>query len=371
MKNKLTVALIFGGRSQEHAASVMSAQDMFKALKGDAAIKFVPIYITQAGQWFSGESIVKGEKKLAKGAARVELKLNGQREFVFVKGNIKKSVKVDAALPWVLGPYGEDGNLPGLLVMANIPYVGSPVFAAATGFNKLTTKRYCDSLGIAQVPARAFSRTEWKANPALVTKKIKTFKFPCFIKPASCGSSIGVSKVKNNNGIKTAMTEAFKYDQTVLVEQAVPNAIEAECAVIGNDVVKVSVPGQVEYDGDFYSYHAKYVAKKWGVKIPPALPSKTIKQVQAMAQKVFVGLGAAGLARVDFLVNPKTKQVFFNEINTYPTFRAESMVTRLLATIGVSYGAAIKQLVFLAIKRHQSESARELNFRANIKGIHL
>lgn len=370
MKSIITIAVIFGGRSQEHEASVGACAQIIEILKKEKRFRVIPIGITKKGEWYTGREVVASfQRGTIRGLQRAVLAPDTSRMLYVMDGTkIVERIPIDVAFAWVLGPYGEDGTMQGLLEMANIPYVGSPVFASACGFNKVMTKIFMTSLGIPQVAYRAFAVSEWKKNQTKIISDIKkSVGFPCFVKPVSCGSSVGVSKVKKADELSAAIRAALTFDTTVLIEAAVRDARELECAVLGNEKPMVSMPGQVEYEGEFYDYHAKYLSEKWNALIPPPLPKKTIQEVRAFAEKVFKALGAAGGARIDFLVDGKTKKVYFNEINTLPSFRSVSMFTALLQHVGISYRDAIVKLIDLAIERHSTASQRKTDFSSGRK----
>lgn len=370
MKSIITIAVIFGGRSQEHEASVGACAQIIEILKKEKKFHVVPIGITKKGEWYTGREVVASfQKGTTKGLHRAVLAPDTSRMLYVMDGTkIVKRIPLDVAFAWVLGPYGEDGTMQGLLEMADIPYVGSPVFASACGFNKVMTKIFVASLGILQVAYCAFDASEWKKDQKkIITDIKKSIGFPCFVKPVSCGSSVGVSKVKKADELSAAIRVAFTFDTSVLVEAGVRDARELECAVLGNEKLLVSVPGQVEYEGEFYDYHAKYLSQKWNALIPPPLPKKTIEEVRTLATKVFKALGAAGGARVDFLVDGKTKKVYFNEINTLPSFRSVSMFTALLEHAGISYRDAILKLIDLALERHRAAAQRKTDFSSGTK----
>mgnify|MGYP001584101951 CR=1 FL=1 len=369
MRKKLNIAVIFGGRSQEHEVSIGTALQIIEVLIKENKYNIIPIFISPNGQWHAGKEVLSAVKKLKisnfKHIPTAALSPDTDKTlYIFNSKKLYKKIHIDLAFPWVLGTFGEDWALQGLLELAGIPYVGSSVFASACGFNKLTTKNYLKAFDVPQVEYLALDRLQWSANKAaLVIEKIaKNIAFPCFIKPASCGSSIGISKVKTKAEIKPAVDLAFRYDQSVIVEAAVKNAIEVECSVLGNQDPVVSTPGQVEYEGEFYDFNAKYLSEKWNVLIPPKLPNIKIEEIKKMAKQVFLVLGASGGARVDFLVDANNQQIYFNEINTVPGFRSGSMFTRLLATVGYSYSKIINTLIALALERHKDASKRQTDF---------
>lgn len=370
MKSAITIAVVFGGRSQEHEASVGACAQIIEIFKKEKRFRVIPIGITKKGEWYTGrEAVASFQKGTIQGLQRAVLAPDTSRMLYVLKNKkIVRRIPLDVAFAWVLGPYGEDGTMQGLLEMADIPYVGSPVFASACGFNKVMTKIFMQSLGIPQVAYRAFDASEWKKNQKKIIAEIKkSIGFPCFVKPVSCGSSVGVSKVKKIDELSAAIRSAFTFDTSVLVEAGVRDAYEIECAVLGNKKLIVSMPGQVEYEGEFYDYHAKYLSTKWNALIPPPFSKKTIDEVRTIAAKVFKALGAAGGARVDFLVEGKTKKVYFNEINTLPSFRTVSMFTALLAHVGISYREAILKLIDLALERHRMASQRKTDFSSGTK----
>lgn len=360
MRKKI-IALIFGGRSQEHAVSVKLALDIFSVLSKNKKYKIVPVGITKSGRWVTGKNVIQSlQKGIEKDFDTVTVSLNRDKTFYFTnaKGKVTK-IKIDVAFPWMPGPFGEDGSIQGLLELVDIPYVGSGVFASACGFDKLATKKFLQAFNIPQVGYVSFSKKEWQSNQKkcldVISKKII---FPAFVKPVSCGSSIGVSKVHSRKDLKIAFADAFKYDAMVIIENGVPNALDIECAILEGEPLTVSIPGQVMYEGEFYDYTAKYVSKKWDVLIPPALPRTIIERVRLFAIDIFMALNIAGGARFDFLVDKKTKEIYFNEVNTAPNLRADSMFTRLLATQGLTYAQILEKFISSALMHHRSKEQR-------------
>jgi len=369
MKKKLNVLMLFGGRSQEHEASIGSSLQILDVLFKEKKYNVIPVFVSPNGNWYDGKEILQSLKK----SQKINFKLfsravlspdTDKSLYIFNSSKLVKKITVDVAFPWMLGPFGEDGTLQGLLEMADIPYVGSGVFASACGFNKLITKNYLKSFDIPQVEYLAIYKDGYTEDKKkLILDKIsKSISLPCFVKPASCGSSIGVSKVKNKKDIEAAIELAFKYDQSIIIESAVKNAIEVECSVVGNQDPIVSTPGQVEYDGEFYDFNAKYLSEKWNVLIPPKLSHNKVKEIKDLAKKVFLALGASGGARVDFLVDSNNYQIYFNEINTVPSFRSTGMFARLLVTVGYSYSKVINTLIKLALERHNNIKERHTDF---------
>lgn len=361
---KLTIALIFGGRSQEHEVSLVSAKKTFEALGKMQKLNIVLIGITRNGEWYTGENIFEAfENGITNLLHPVVLSDNPSRT-LFINGSAKK-IFIDVAFPLIHGPYGEDGTLQGLLELADIPYIGCGVFASACAMDKLMTKAIFKANGILQVPYIGIEETEWVKNRKNLVHNIKhMIGFPCFVKPSSSGSSIGVNKVKTRDALEKAVQEAFCYDAYVIVEKAVQNAREVECSVIGNEKPKASIPGEIDYEGDFYDFHAKYIAKYWNIHIPPRLPKKIIAKIRELAVKGFRAIRGSGMARVDFLIDSKTHAIYLNEINTIPSFRPTGVYARLWKKTGFPYREMIETLIKLAMEQHAKKSRKIFSFQS-------
>lgn len=363
---KITIAVLFGGRSQEHDVSIMSAKSIIETLQKDQRYTIIPVGITRDGQWYAGDHIVHAlEKKNYKHLTPVMIALNGSSELLFFKKEkIAQRIKIDLFFPWILGPHGEDGTLQGLLEVAGVAYVGCGVFASAVGFNKAFTKKVMTDAQIPQVPYYTFSKIEWGKDKKSIQKNIlQKVGLPCFIKPASCGSSIGISKVKTRNRLTKAIKDALRFDDMIVVEMSVPHLKEIEVAVLGTpENLTVSLPGEVHYDGEFYDYHAKYVSKYWEIDIPPKLPRKTIEKIRTLAGAVFRAIHGVGLARIDFLMNSKSGAIYFNELNTVPAFRAFGCYATLMKKYGISYKKILDRLIQIAFAEHQKKKEKEMDF---------
>lgn len=363
---KITIAVLFGGRSQEHDVSIMSAKSIMESLQKNRRYAVIPVGITRDGQWYAGENAVEAlEKKIYKHLAPVMIAPDGSSELLFFKKEkIVQRVKIDLFFPWILGPNGEDGTLQGLLEIAGVPYVGCGVFASAAGFNKAFTKKVMADAQIPQVPYYVFSKMEWEKNKIFIQKNIlQKTGLPCFVKPASCGSSIGISKVKTKNGLTKAIKDALRFDNMIVVEMSVPHLKEIEVAVLGTpENLTVSLPGEVHYEGEFYDYHAKYVSKYWGIDIPPKLSKKIIEKIRTLAAAVFRAIHGVGLARIDFLMNGKTGDLYFNELNTVPAFRSFGCYATLMKKYGISYKKILDRLIQIAFSEHQKKKEKEMDF---------
>lgn len=369
----LNVAVIFGGRSQEHESSVASGAKIIETLRKNKKYNVIPVGVTREGKWYTGAKIIEylqsGESGVVKNLDPVLLAHDGSRELIIFdkKGKtIAKRQKIDVAFAWILGPNGEDGTLQGFFEIANIPYVGCGVFASAVGFNKVLTKTVLNAAGVPQVPYVSVTQKEWKKNPKEIEKKIwAEVTLPCFVKPASCGSSIGVSKVKEKKQLTAAINEAFKYDNLLLVEGGVPNVHEIECSVLGDeDGLTVSIPGEVHYEGEFYDYKAKYLSTYWEVDTPPKIPKEKIEEIRELAAKTFRAIQGSGGARIDFLVNGDTWEIYLNELNTIPNFRPISCYPTLLQKSGLSYAHIIDTLIKVALKRDKERQMKDFSFKS-------
>jgi D-alanine-D-alanine ligase len=251
------------------------------------------------------------------------------------------------------GPYGEDGTIQGLLELANVAYVGSGVLGSATGMDKAVMKVLFRARGL-QVPDWVVVwRREWQADPEAVVRRVEAaLPYPLFVKPANLGSSVGISKVREATELGPALDCAASFDRKIVVEAAVPDAREIECAVLGNADPRASVPGEIVSSREFYDYEAKYIDHGSRDEIPAALDARMTARIRQLAVEAFGAVDAAGLARVDFLLSRSTGALFVNEINTMPGFTTISMYAKLWAATDLDYPALINELIALAIARH-------------------
>jgi D-alanine-D-alanine ligase len=367
MYPKLRVGVIFGGQSGEHEVSLVSARSVMAALDPDK-YEIVPIGITHTGRWLtSGDPLAR----LAAGGAEAA-DAGGRGQGAGVKGAERELVPgatggrfpaLDVIFPVLHGPFGEDGTIQGLLDLAGVPYVGCGVLASAVGMDKIASKAVFAAAGLPQARYLAFIRREWERNPAEVIARIEAaLAYPLFVKPANLGSSIGISKARDAGELAAALTEAARYDRRLLVEEGVPNAREIECSVLGNDDPRASVPGEVVPSNEFYDYAAKYIDGKSALLIPAPLPAALAAHIQEMAVRAYKALDASGLARVDFLLNSATEELFINEANTMPGFTAISMYPKLWEATGLSYAEICDRLIELALERHQDRTRSQTSY---------
>lgn len=346
----LKMALIYGGQSGEHEVSVMSASSVLKAVAGKMEV--IPIGITKAGQWVPG---VSPDVLVDTGRLEVTSR-QGEADFTLLQnpsGFLLRRLKeeVDLVFPLLHGPKGEDGTIQGLLELAGIPYIGGGVTASALGMDKALMKALFCQQGFPVGDYRVFMRKEWEAQPQRVSEAIElNLGYPCFIKPANMGSSVGITKAHDRQGLKHALDLAATYDRKIIVE-AFLDGREVECAVLGNDQPEASIPGEIIAGAEFYNYEDKYIKNDSKLVIPAVLTPQQTAEIQDLAVKVFKAIDCVGMARVDFFVLHKDGRVIVNEINTIPGFTEISMYPKLWEATGLSYSSLIERLVDLALER--------------------
>ncbi|MBI4457634.1 D-alanine--D-alanine ligase [Candidatus Uhrbacteria bacterium] len=356
--SRLRLAVIFGGRSSEHEVSLNSAASVLAALNGKK-YHLIPVGIAKDGRWFVGpgtrEKLAKG-KMPAKADERVFFGRPPGRLFT-VSG--KPAEKLDVVLPLVHGTTGEDGALQGLFELAGIPYVGSGILGSALGLDKVAQKCVLSRAGLPVARYASFRASDWQRRKSGLINEIEArLGYPCFVKPANLGSSVGISKAHHRNELVAGVRSALDHDEKVLVERAVPSAREIECGVIGNDEPQASVPGEVVPGNEFYDYEAKYVEGKSRVIVPAEVPASLAETLRQYARRAFLALDIKGLARVDFLVNAETNDVILNEVNTIPGFTKTSMFPRLWAASGLPMTKLLDELVDLAMERRMALNDR-------------
>jgi D-alanine-D-alanine ligase len=354
------VAVLFGGRSAEHEVSCISARFVIDSLDPDRT-EVVPIGISRDGRWhrLSGPPALPAETgrmpEVTDGSGTaVELAAEaGARELVAADGSREP---IDVVFPVLHGPFGEDGTVQGLLELAGVPYVGAGVLGSAVGMDKDVQKRLFLQARLPVGPFETVHEKEWADDPESVDASAQALGYPLFTKPATLGSSIGVSKVLAPEGLASGLEEAFRYARYALVEKAAEGAREIECAVLGNDEPVASVAGEIVPDGHaFYDYEAKYLDEHGAQLVIPAdLKPEVLEEVQRLAVAAFRTARCAGMARVDFFLLGE-EDLWLNEINTVPGFTSISMYPKLWEASGVPYGELVQRLLDLAIERHEAE----------------
>jgi len=365
---KLRVGVVFGGESGEHEVSLASAASVMAAIDR-SRFEVIPIGITRQGRWLVGGDPLRA---LTAEAAQLALTAGGaeastKRELIeraaatesgtaLVRAQSSESLppglrgQLDAVLIMLHGPRGEDGTIQGLLELAGLPYTGAGVLASAVGMDKAAMKDLFRAHGLPVVDYVVVKRHEWRRDGAGVGRQVaERLGFPCFVKPANLGSSVGISKVKAAEDLAAAIELAARHHRRILVERAVQGR-EVEVAVLGNDAPVASLPGEVCYAGEWYDYETKYAEGQTTFKVPAPLAPEIAEQVRALAIRAFLAIDGAGMARVDFFVEPDGR-VLVNEINTIPGFTATSAYPRLWEASGLPYPELISRLIELALER--------------------
>ncbi|MUT65579.1 D-alanine--D-alanine ligase [Paenibacillus sp. NEAU-GSW1] len=363
MGKKLHVGLLYGGKSGEHDVSLQTAF----AVAGEfdyAKYEITPFYITKLGEWrrgamLSGKPGSIDELKLAAAdpSAAAAFPLAPLFERLDLSGSASGASPIDVVFPLLHGTFGEDGTLQGLLEIANIPYVGAGVLASAVGMDKIMMKKVFAQEGLPQCVFRYFNRTQWEKDAAFFIMECEiSLGYPCFVKPANLGSSVGISKAKNRDELIAAVDYAFRFDRKVIVEEFV-DAREIEVSVLGNDEPKASVPGEIAPSNEFYDYKAKYIDGKSTMQIPAVLPSAATETIRELAVRAFLAIDGSGLARIDFFVRKADSQIFINEVNTLPGFTPFSMYPLMWKASGLPYRALLDKLIELALKRYADKQS--------------
>jgi D-alanine-D-alanine ligase len=355
---KARVGVIFGGQSGEHEISLLSAQSVMRAMDKDK-YDIVPIGITSEGRWLlTGDPL-----KALTGGQMTMPKLLDAPLARYAPAQVSRALALgarragepplDVIFPVLHGPMGEDGTVQGLFELADIPYVGAGVTSSALSMDKAVMKDVFCAHGLPVPPYLVFLRSQWEYDPEAVMAYIESkLGFPCFIKPANLGSSVGISKAHDHVELDAALAEAASYDRKIVAEQAVPRAREIECSVLGNDDPIASLPGEVKPGREFYDYEAKYFDARTQLIVPAPLPDQVIARVRELAIRAFKAVDCAGMARVDFLLSAETGELYVSEVNTIPGFTAVSMYPKMWEASGLAYPELIDRLIELALERH-------------------
>ncbi len=356
------LALIFGGRSGEHVVSLRSAASIMEAVDLES-YEIMPVGITRDGAWLAGPDawLSLWEQRLPREAGRAVLLTDPGHPGLLIQSDQHpgewRHQPVDVAFPVLHGTYGEDGTIQGLFELAGIPYVGSGVLASATGMDKVFMKAIFQQCGLPVAPYLFFYRYQWHGLEASWQERVATeLGFPCFVKPANLGSSVGITKVFAPAELPAAVEEALLYDEKVLVEEFVAGR-EIECAVLGDIEASASRPGEVIPCNEFYDYRAKYIDDRSNLVVPVDLGAALEESIKDYSIRAFRAVEASGLARVDFFVNPDKDTVIINEINTMPGFTSISMYPKMWEASGVGYRELVGRLIDIAFSRHNRRQA--------------
>jgi D-alanine-D-alanine ligase len=404
---KLRVGILFGGRSGEHEVSLLSAASVFNAID-KTKYEVVPIGITKEGRWLTAadaERLLQGKGGAESGSqthlsqshlSQAHLRAGDpeatpgaavlargeavmvppepqrqpgsltpfQTEAGLTRRVSDRAINVDIIFPVLHGTFGEDGTIQGLLELADIPYVGAGVLGSAAGMDKDVMKSLFLAAGLPIVKHVTVLRSAWEAEPKKIQKLVESkLKYPVFVKPANLGSSVGISKAHDRKELGPAIEEAAKFDRKIVIEEGVggkkQKAREIECSGLGNDKPEASVPGEIVPGKEFYDYTAKYVDEGSQLIIPAKLSKTETRKIQQLAISAFKAVDCSGLARVDFLMDPKNRKIYLNEINTMPGFTAISMYPKLWAASGLAYPDLIERLIRLGQERHEEKKRNQ------------
>ena len=350
---KIKVAVLFGGMSNEHDISLISAANVIQNIDR-TKYDIVPIGITKKGRWFFYQGDIAGIKsgEWENDSDNVPAAILPEplyRGIATINGDEMNIIRVDVVFPVLHGKYGEDGTIQGLLDMAKIPYVGCGCFASAACMDKHYTHTVLEHDGIRMARFRHLMINELDRLDSFCEEAVNSLDFPLFVKPASCGSSVGVNKVTCFEDLKNAIKIAFTHDRKVVVEEFIKGR-ELEVAVLGSDKPFASEVGEIISCNDFYDYDAKYILGTSGLKIPADLPAEVSAEIRSTAVKAFRAIGGFGLSRVDFFLSDKG-EVILNEINTMPGFTSISMYPKLMENFGISYSELLDKLIQMSSER--------------------
>jgi D-alanine-D-alanine ligase len=366
-KKRISVAVVFGGMSGEHEVSLQSAASIIAALD-KKKYEVLPVRVEKTGRWTVDPAMLSasgGNKSLNGKSSDRETRLlaPGTARGALLASDAATAERVDVVFPIVHGSGGEDGALQGLMELSGLPYVGSGILGSAIGMDKVTQKKLLERDGFPVAPYVHFRASDWKKNAATIVSDIeKTLNYPCFVKPANLGSSVGVSKAHHRKELRAGIEDALTYDTKIVVEKAVLQCREIECGVLGNDKPRASVLGEIVPSNEFYDYAAKYLDGKSKVIIPADLPKQITEKIRAMALKAFRTLDTAGFARVDFFVERTTNEVYINEVNTLPGFTSISMFPMLWSASGISYPDLLDELITLALQKDRERRKLKRSF---------
>ena len=395
MSGKLRVGIVYGGRSGEHQVSLATAFSVLSNIDYEKYELF-PFYILQNGEWRAGHKLtgppasqqqllLEDSRHVSRTQAVGQL-LNGASGAVGKAAASELSAsseassmqehehhasltsewpsEMDVMFPLLHGTFGEDGTIQGLFEMAGLPYVGAGVLASATGMDKIIMKKLFAQEGLPQCIYRGFTRRDWEKDQSYYILEIETaLGYPCFVKPANLGSSVGITKAHNREQLLEAVQLAFRYDRKVIVEELVEGR-EIEVSVLGNDEPIASLPGEVVSSNEFYDYKAKYVDGKSAMIIPADITPEQTEQVRSLALRAFRAIDGAGLCRADFFLRESDGAFLINEVNTMPGFTPYSMYPLLWKESGKSYRELLDDLIRLAIERFEEKQKLNYGFEA-------
>jgi len=350
-KKRLRIGILFGGRSGEHEVSLASAASVIRGLDPDK-YEAVPIGITKEGHWLVGAGAQKMLPEVLKGGQRVMMTADPTDAALVRLDGSGGGQRIDIVFPVMHGTFGEDGTIQGLLDLAGLPFVGAGVLGSAIGMDKDVAKRLLQVAKIPVVPWITVHRHDWESKPHAIQTAIEAeFEYPVFVKPATLGSSVGMTKVHSREELAPALNLACEFAMKILVEESV-TAREIEVSVLGNHNPQASVPGEIVPHREFYDYAAKYLEEGTQLLIPANLQPAQVKKIQKYAVDAFRALELSGMARVDFFLEKESGKIYLNEVNSIPGFTSISMYPKLWEASGIPFRELIDKLIELALELH-------------------
>lgn len=362
---KMRIGILFGGRSGEHEVSLMSARSVLEAIDREK-YEVSMIGITKEGRWIVEDDplmvLEAGDDASGIGAVGASFGTSVQHSFwQLIQGSIEFPL-LDVIFSVLHGSFGEDGTVQGLFELGDIAYVGAGVVGSAVGMDKGVFKAVMRGAGLPVLPAVVINRSEYELNPDVVIRSVlQELSFPLFVKPVNLGSSVGITKATDYAALHSSLDEAARWDRRLLVEQAV-DAREIEVSVLGNDVPQASVAGEVVPQREFYDYEAKYISGDSKLLIPAPITAVVLEQVQELAVAAYKAVDCAGMARVDFLLDKSSGDLWLNELNTIPGFTDISMYPKLWQASGMEYSELIDRLIELALERKAQRDSMQRSF---------
>jgi len=354
-KKRLRVGILFGGRSGEHEVSLASAASVIRGLDPDK-YEAVPIGITKEGHWLIGAGAQKMLPEVLKGGQRVMMTADPTDAALVKLDGSGGGQRIDIVFPVMHGTFGEDGTIQGLLDLAGLPFVGAGVLGSAIGMDKDVTKRLLQVAKIPVVPWITVHRHEWENSAQGIQTAIEAkFAYPVFVKPATLGSSVGMTKAHSREELAPALNLAAEFAMKILVEECIV-AREIEVSVLGNHDPKASVPGEIVPHREFYDYAAKYLEEGSQILIPAQLKPAQVNKIQKYAVDAFRALELGGMARVDFFLEKEGGRIYLNEVNTIPGFTSISMFPKMWEASGLPFRELIDKLIELALEQHAEKS---------------
>ena len=366
LNKKIRVGVLFGGQSGEHEVSLVSAQAVLKNLDPQR-YEAVPIGITKEGRWLAGGDPLaaltsQADPKLLPSSMQPHenvhpvqaAEITSPASMLSISAYVSPTQalpKLDVIFPVLHGPRGEDGTVQGLCELAGVPYVGCAVLASAVGMDKAMMKAAFAAAGLPLLPWRLVRRIDYEEQTDSILDQLEqALRYPMFVKPANMGSSVGITRATDRAMLAEGLAIAASYDRRIVVEQGI-SAREIEISVLGNEHIESSVPGEVVPSNDWYDYEAKYIDGASQIIIPAPISAELQDQVKQLAARAFSAVDGQGLARVDFLLDKHSQQLFINEVNTMPGFTPVSMYAQMWAASGLEYPQLLDRLIALALER--------------------